>query len=42
MASVQVRAGAIVIGGRQKVTPRLTWYDRGVTKCVPLKVERKL
>jgi len=26
----------------QNVTPNCTWYARGVTKCVPLNVERKL
>ena len=29
-------------GPRQKVTPTCTWYARGVTKWVPLNVDRKL
>jgi hypothetical protein len=30
-------------GGRdQNVTPKWNWYARGVTKCVPVNVDRKL
>src|SRR5437764_903994 len=39
---VLVREGPQDSANGQNVTPRWTWYARGVTKCVPEKVDRKL